>query len=52
MQHDIDAMEGVKTGKIQLLFISPESLLSNESAVEGNAHLTCLPAKFSCIGSR
>ena len=29
LQQDVDAMEGVKKGNIQLLFISPESLLSN-----------------------
>ena len=29
LQQDIDAMESVKSGKIQLLFISPESLLNN-----------------------
>ena len=29
LQQDVDAMEGVKKGKTQLLFISPESLLRN-----------------------
>ena len=29
LQQDVDAMESVKSGKIQLLFISPESLLNN-----------------------
>ena len=29
LQQDLDAMQGVKDGKYQLLYISPESLLSN-----------------------
>ena len=29
LQQDLDAMKGVKEGKYQLLYISPESLLRN-----------------------
>ena len=29
LQQDVDALEGVKKGQFQLLYISPESLLRN-----------------------